>query len=110
MDRVRLDRREGVILYIRIIHLCQHHHLLVLPCLEVGRSKVAGHMHPSPSTVLAVRQIIPCVLSVAGLIRVSVGVRRVVVSSVVTWVTELEIAYKMDKGIVTIASDPDSDC
>ena len=41
-----------------------------------------------------------------GLIRVSVGVRRGVVSSVVTWVTELEIVHKIDKGIVTIALRP----
>ena len=63
-------------------------------------------MHPGPSTVLAVSQIIPCVLSVVGLIRVSVGVRRGVVSGVVTWVTELEIDHKMDKGIVTTALRP----
>ena len=106
MDRVRLDRREGVALSIRIVCLCQHLHLLVLLCLEVGRSKVAGHMHPGPSTVLAVSQIVPCVLSVVGLIRVSVGVRRGVVSSVVTWVTELEIVHRMDKGVVTIALRP----
>ena len=63
-------------------------------------------MHPSPSTVLAVSQIIPCVLSVVGLIRVSVGVRRGVVFGVVTWVTELEIIHRMDKGVVTIALRP----
>ena len=105
-DRARLDHKEGVVLSIRIVHLCHHHHLLVLPCLEVGRSKVAGHMHPGPSTVLAVSQIIPCVLSVVGLIRVSVGVRRGVVFGVVTWITELEIVHRMDKGVVTIALRP----
>ena len=41
-----------------------------------------------------------------GLIRVSVGVRRRVVSDVVTWVTDLEIVHRMDKGIVTIALKP----
>ncbi|KAF3674869.1 hypothetical protein FXO37_06173 [Capsicum annuum] len=34
-----------------------------------GRSKVAGHMYRGPSTVLALSQIIPCVLSVVRLIR-----------------------------------------
>ena len=78
----------------------------MLPCLEVGRSKVVGHMHPGPSTVLVVSEIIPCVLSVVGLIRVSVGVRRRVVFSVGTWVTELVIVHRMDKGVVTVALRP----
>ena len=56
--------------------------------------------------MLAVSQIVPCVLSMVGLIRVSVGVRREVVSGVVTWVTELEIVHRMDKGVVTIALRP----
>ena len=56
--------------------------------------------------MLEVRQIVPCVLSVVGLIRVSVRVRRGVVFGMVTWVTELEIVYKMDKGVVTIALRP----
>ena len=63
-------------------------------------------MHPRPSIVLAVSQIVPCVLSVVRLIRVSVGVRRGVVFGVVTWVTELEIVHRMDKGVVTIALRP----
>ena len=63
-------------------------------------------MHPGPSIVLAVSQIIPCVLRVVGLIQVSVGVRRGVVFHVVTWVTKLEIVHRMDKGIVTIALRP----
>ena len=63
-------------------------------------------MHPGPSTVLAVSQIIPCVLSVVGFIRVSVGVRKEVAFGVVTWVTELQIVHRMDKGIVTIALRP----
>ena len=82
------------------------HHLLVLPCLEVGRSNITGHMHPGPSTVLAVSQIIPCDLSMVGLIWVSVGVKRGVVSGVVTWVTQLEIVHRIDKGVVTIALRP----
>ena len=36
----------------------------------------------------------------------SVGVRRGVVSGVVTWVIELEIVHRMDKGVVTIALRP----
>ena len=102
-EHARLDRKERTALSFRTIHLHQHHRQLVLPYLRVGRSKVAGHMQPGPSTVLTVSQIILYVLSVVGPTRVSVGVRRKVVTGVVTWVTNLGSAHMPSKGFVIIA-------